>query len=139
MARAAFRLAPERKIGPVLRVLDGHFVDAEASHAILFLTTRHSAFDAEHQAPFADFIERSFGALDADFGGVLSLERSAVHRFAAASEQLAREVGMDPTIYEYDEDGIRAAFGVDDTTESMTYRQLQERRQLIRSRLRTRA
>ena len=54
-------------------------------------------------------------------------------------EQLAREVGMDPTIYEYDEDGIRAAFGVDDTTESMTYRQLQERRQLIRSRLRTRA
>ncbi len=46
---------------------------------------------------------------------------------------------MDPTSYEYDEDGIRAAFGVDDTTESMTYRQLQERRQLIRSRLRTRA
>jgi predicted exporter len=74
-----------------MRVIDGHFVDAEASHAILFLTTRHSAFDAEHQAPFADFIERSFGALDADFGGVLSLERSAVHRFAAASERLARE------------------------------------------------
>jgi predicted exporter len=74
-----------------MRLRDGHFVDAEAAHAILFLTTRHSAFDAEHQAAFADFIERSFGALDARFGSVLSLERSAIHRFAAASEQLARE------------------------------------------------
>ena len=52
---------------------------------------------------------------------------------AYGSEQLARDVGMDPTIYEYDENGIRAAFGVDDTTETMTYRQFQERRRLIRS------
>jgi ubiquinone biosynthesis protein len=54
-------------------------------------------------------------------------------------EQLARDVGMDPAIYQYDKNGIRAAFGVDDATETMTYRQLQERRRLIRSRLRTRA
>jgi predicted exporter len=74
-----------------MRLLDGRFVDAEAAHAILFLTTRHSAFDAEHQAPLGEFIERSFGELDARFGSELSLERSAIHRFAAASEQLARQ------------------------------------------------
>jgi hypothetical protein len=41
-------------------------------------------------------------------------------------------------VYEFDQDSVRAAFGVDESTESMTYRQLQERRKLIRSRLRTR-
>lgn len=53
--------------------------------------------------------------------------------------ELAAQVGMDPEAYEFDPNGMRAAFGVDDTVESMTYRELQERRDLIRNRLRARA
>ena len=53
--------------------------------------------------------------------------------------RLAAEVGMDPTEYEFDADGVRAAFGVDGSVETMTYRDLQERRETIRRRLRTRA
>lgn len=51
--------------------------------------------------------------------------------------QLAVQVGMEPDEYEFDESGVRAAFGVDEAVETMTYRQLQERRELIRKRLRT--
>lgn len=51
--------------------------------------------------------------------------------------ELAAQVGMDPADYEFDESGVRAAFGVDESTETMTYRQLQERREVIRRRLRT--
>ncbi len=73
-----------------LRVVDGQFVDAEGSTAILFVTTVHSAFDTGRQAPFADFLAQSFAELDVRFGGALELERSAVHRFAVASERSAR-------------------------------------------------
>lgn len=74
-----------------LRVVDGQFVDAGARFAILFLTTRHSAFDPDHQARFGDFLDRSFDELDHRFGDALTLERSGAHRFAAASERRARE------------------------------------------------
>ncbi len=74
-----------------LRVVDGQFVAADAPHAILFLTTRHSGFDPAHQVPFGEFLERSFAGVDARFGGELDLERSGVHRFAAVSERRARE------------------------------------------------
>jgi predicted exporter len=74
-----------------LRVIDDQFVDAGARSAILFLTTRHSAFDPGHQALLGDFLDRSFDALDQRFGGDLTLERSGAHRFAAASERRARE------------------------------------------------
>jgi predicted exporter len=74
-----------------LRIVDGHFVDSDARSAVLFVTTRHSAFDPDHQALFGEFLDRSFEALDRRFGHALVLERSGAHRFAAASEQRARE------------------------------------------------
>lgn len=73
-----------------LGVRDGHFVAADRSTAILFVTTVHSAFDASRQGPFTEFLEQSFAELDRRFAGVLVLERSAVHRFAVASERRAR-------------------------------------------------
>jgi predicted exporter len=73
-----------------LQVVDGCFADVATSSAVLFLTTRHSAFDLEHQAPFASFLEAGFAELDERFGGSLRLERSSVHRFAVASEKRAR-------------------------------------------------
>jgi predicted exporter len=74
-----------------LAVRDGHFVDREGLRALLFLTTRHSAFDGARQAELGRFLDRSFEALDRRLGGGLVLERSGAHRFAAAAEQRARE------------------------------------------------
>jgi predicted exporter len=71
-------------------VVEGQFVDRERSTALLFLTTRHSAFDATTQGPFEDFLQASFLVLNDAFGGALQLERSGVHRFAVGSERRAR-------------------------------------------------
>jgi predicted exporter len=73
-----------------LDVRDGHLVSRDASAAILFVTTVHSAFDSDRQAPFQAFLEQTFAELDRRYGGDLTLERSGVHRFAVASEQRAR-------------------------------------------------
>ena len=73
-----------------LRVVDGQFVAGEPPTAILLVRSRHSAFDADRQADFDAFLVRTFLELDARFKGALSLERSGVHRFAAASEGMAR-------------------------------------------------
>ena len=51
-------------------------------------------------------------------------------------ERIAREMGMVPTeMPKIDLDGIRASFGVTEPVERLTYRELQERRELIRRRL----
>jgi ubiquinone biosynthesis protein len=51
-------------------------------------------------------------------------------------ERLGRELGIDPTSVELNMDGLKAGFGVDTNTESLTYRELQARRDLISKRMR---
>lgn len=51
-------------------------------------------------------------------------------------ERLGRELGIDHTKVELSMDGVKAGFGVDTTTESLTYRELQARRDLISKRMR---
>jgi len=85
------------------------------------------------------FLDGAIARLAPDLDLFAEIAYVAGYFASTHGERLAREVGMDPTVYEYDEDGIRAAFGVDTGVETMTYRQLQERRQIIRSRLRARA
>jgi ubiquinone biosynthesis protein len=54
-------------------------------------------------------------------------------------ERLGRELGIDHQSVELNMDGVKAGFGVDVTTESLTYRELQARRELISRRMRERA
>ncbi len=51
-------------------------------------------------------------------------------------ERLGRELGIDHTAVELNMDGVKAGFGVDTGTESLTYRELQARRDLISKRMR---
>ncbi len=51
-------------------------------------------------------------------------------------ERLGRELGIDPTSVEFDFDGVKASMGLESSTSSISYRQLQERRQLIQKRMR---
>ena len=51
-------------------------------------------------------------------------------------ERLGRELGIDHTAVELNMDGVKAGFGVDTATDSLTYRELQARRDLIQKRMR---
>ncbi len=51
-------------------------------------------------------------------------------------ERLGRELGVDPGAVEFDFDGVRASIGLDSSVNSLTYRELQERRELIQKRMR---
>jgi ubiquinone biosynthesis protein len=51
-------------------------------------------------------------------------------------ERIGRELGIDHMAVEIDMDGVKAGFGVDADTESLTYRELQARRDLIQKRMR---
>ncbi len=46
--------------------------------------------------------------------------------------RIAQEIGVDPRSQPIDLDGVRASLGVDATTEQITYRQLQQRREAMR-------
>ena len=51
-------------------------------------------------------------------------------------ERLGRELGVDPDSVEFDLDGVRASMGLDSDVNSLTYRELQQRRELIQRRMR---
>ncbi|MEO6156865.1 MAG: AarF/UbiB family protein, partial [Ilumatobacteraceae bacterium] len=54
-------------------------------------------------------------------------------------ERLGRELGIDPGSVEINMDGVKASFGVATTTDQLTYRELQARRELIQKRMRDQA
>ena len=51
-------------------------------------------------------------------------------------ERIGRELGIDHSSVEIDMEGVKAGFGVDSSTEKLTYRELQARRELIQKRMR---
>ena len=55
---------------------------------------------------------------------------------AGRLEDRGRELGIDPSSVEMNLDGVKASLGVDSSTESLTYRELQQRRDLIQRRMR---
>jgi ubiquinone biosynthesis protein len=54
-------------------------------------------------------------------------------------DRLAADIGIHPMAVEIDLEGVKASFGVDASTETLTYRDLQRRRELIGKRLRDRS
>jgi predicted exporter len=85
--RVAARL---RGDAATLRSEAGRFVTADGRFAVLFLTTRASAFDSKPQAAFLQRLEASFAAIAARHGGGLTLEASGPNRFAVAAEESIR-------------------------------------------------
>jgi ubiquinone biosynthesis protein len=51
-------------------------------------------------------------------------------------ERLGRELGIDHTTVQVDLDGVKAGFGLDTSVNQLTYRELQQRRELIQKRMR---
>ncbi len=73
-----------------LATQDGVFVSADGRWAVIFLATRHSAFDSVAQRPLLAEIERQRTALKARHGADLVLEVSGANRFAIQAEDAIR-------------------------------------------------
>jgi ubiquinone biosynthesis protein len=84
------------------------------------------------------FLDGAIATLAPDLDLFAEIQRLAMYFATTHGERIANEVGMDPTTYEIDMEGVKGAFGVDPTVETLTYRDIQERRELIRKRLESR-
>ena len=84
------------------------------------------------------FLDGAIASLAPDLDLFAEIANISMYFAEAHGDRIAEEVGLDPDAYELDLRGVKGSFGVDPATERLTYRELQERRELIRSRLHNR-
>ena len=85
------------------------------------------------------FLDGAIANLAPDLDLFAEITRVSLYFATTHGPRIAAELGLDPLSYEMDLTGLKAGFGVDPAeTESFTYRELLERRELIKSRLRNR-
>jgi ubiquinone biosynthesis protein len=85
------------------------------------------------------FLDGAIASLAPDLDLFAEIASITMYFAETHGERIAEEVGLDPESWDLDLTGIKGSFGVDpDTTQSLTYRELQERRELIRSRFQNR-
>ena len=66
------------------------------------------------------------------FAEITSISMHFAHRHG---ERIAADIGLDPRSWDLDLSGVKASFGLDESVEKLTYRDLQKRREVIRQRL----
>jgi len=85
------------------------------------------------------FLDGAIASLAPDLDLFAEIAGISTYFAETHGERIAEQVGLDPLTYELDLTGIKGSFGVDpNDTPTLTYRELQERRQLIRSRFHNR-
>jgi ubiquinone biosynthesis protein len=84
------------------------------------------------------FLDGAISSLAPDLDLFAEIAHISAYFAERHGEQIAADIGIDPRTYELDLSGVKGSFGVDPSTESLTYRDLQERREIIRSRFRER-
>jgi ubiquinone biosynthesis protein len=85
------------------------------------------------------FLDGAMARLAPDLDLLAEITKISMMFAERHGERLGRELGIDHQSVELNMDGVKAGFGVDVTTESLTYRELQARRELISRRMRERA
>jgi ubiquinone biosynthesis protein len=81
------------------------------------------------------FLDGAIATLAPDLDLLAEIGEISMYFARTHGERIASEVGIDPRAYELDLTGVKASFGLDESTEGLTYRELQERRNIIRERL----
>ncbi len=84
------------------------------------------------------FLDGAIATLAPDLDLFAEIAHIAEYFARTHGERIALDVGLDPATWQLDLTGVKASFGLDDKTEGLTYRELQERRRLIQSRLEAR-
>lgn len=82
------------------------------------------------------FLDGAIATLAPDIDLFTEIEHIAGYLAVTHGDRIASEIGIDPRSFEIDMDGVRAGFGVTDEVERITYRDLQQRRETIRRRMR---
>lgn len=77
------------RLGELVQKSD-QFFTKDGKDAVIFITSRGSAFDTEAQKKILDAIQKVFNRINQDFGSQLHLELSGVNLFAIASERSIR-------------------------------------------------
>ena len=80
------------------------------------------------------FLDGAIARLAPDLDLFAEITNITMYFAQTHGEKLFADVGIDPSTFEIDLEGVKNSIGVDASTERLTYRELQERRELIRSR-----
>jgi ubiquinone biosynthesis protein len=81
------------------------------------------------------FLDSALANLAPDIDLFAEITRLSAYFAATYGDRIAREVGVDPRQLPVDLGGIKSSIGLPAETEAITYRQLQERREIIRKRM----
>ena len=81
------------------------------------------------------FLDGALGTLAPDVDLFGEITHIATHFATVHGERIAKDVGIDPRVEKIDVSGIRASFGLQDDVATITHRELQERRAIIRKRM----
>ena len=82
------------------------------------------------------FLDGAIARLAPDLDIIGELTQISMTFMQRHGARLARDLGIDPDTIEIDMGSLKAGLGVDEGVESMTYRELQQRRELIQRRMR---
>jgi ubiquinone biosynthesis protein len=85
------------------------------------------------------FLDGAIARLAPDLDLIGEIAHISMYFAERHGERLGAELGIDASAVEIDLDGFKASLGVEATVDRLTYRQLQERRELINKRMRDRA
>ena len=82
------------------------------------------------------FLDGSMATMAPNIDLLGEIVRIVMYFYEHHGERIARDIGLDPTAAPViDMDGIRASFGLVEPVETLTHRELRERREIIRKRM----
>jgi ubiquinone biosynthesis protein len=84
------------------------------------------------------FLDGAIATLAPDLDLLGEIQHVALYFAQTHGLELAAQAGVDPNAWQFDQNAVKDAFGVDRSLDRLTYRDLQERRDLIRKRLESR-
>ncbi len=82
------------------------------------------------------FLDGAMARLAPDLDLLAEITKISMMFAERHGERIGRELGIDHTSIEINVDGLKAGIGLDDAIDSLTYRELQARRELIQKRMR---
>jgi ubiquinone biosynthesis protein len=81
------------------------------------------------------FLDGAIATLAPDLDLLSEIASITTHFAMRHGERLSKELGLDATAVNFNYDGVKASFGLDANATSLTYKELQERRELITRRM----
>ncbi|HEX6568605.1 MAG TPA: AarF/UbiB family protein [Acidimicrobiales bacterium] len=78
------------------------------------------------------FVDAAIASLAPDLDLFAEIAQLSLYFATRHGDRILADVGIDPRGIELDLSGVKASFGLDETTESLTHRDIQQRRETIR-------